>query len=170
MAATNLFTFVELFRKQLTVARHLLDKGAEHVRATGGDPEMMLDWRLIDDMQPLRFQLTIVANFAQAWPARVAGLPVPAEIATDRDLAGIRVAIGEAQAFLEALTPDQFADRDDVPLTHRLGTGMEPTLPSGRWLTGFAATNLYFHLWMAYAILRARGVPVGKMDVFAAGL
>ena len=47
---------------------------------------------------------------------------------------------------------------------------MEPTLPAGRWLTVFATINLYFHLSTAYDILRAKGVPLGKPDLFAAGL
>ena len=48
-----------------------------------------------------------------------------------------------------------------------------PTLPlghAGRWITGFATTNLYFHLSMAYAILRAHGVAIGKVDLFPTGL
>ena len=36
-------------------------------------------------------------------------------------------------------------------------------------LTGFATTNLYFHLSTAYGILRAHGVPIGKLDLFAGG-
>ena len=46
---------------------------------------------------------------------------------------------------------------------------MEPTLPAGQW-TVSATTNLYFHLSMAYSILRARGVQIGKVDLFAGGL
>ena len=58
---------------------------------------------------------------------------------------------------LAALTPEQFAGRDDVPLTVQIGTGMEPTLPSGNWLIVFASTNLYCHLSTVYAILRSHG-------------
>jgi len=70
---------------------------------------------------------------------------------------------------LSTLTPADFEGRDDVPLTVQIGTGMTPTLPASQWLTVFASTNLYFHLSMAYAILRARGVQIGKTDVFAGG-
>lgn len=52
-----------------------------------------------------------------------------------------------------------------------IGSGqMEPTLAAGRWLSVFATTNLYFHLSTAYGILRAHGVPIGKVDLFASGL
>ena len=40
----------------------------------------------------------------------------------------------------------------------------------GQWIAGFATTNFYFHLSMVYAILRSRGVPLGKRDLFAGGL
>lgn len=161
------FAFVGMFDRQLVTLVHLLDKGAAHA---GADAEAILDWRLIDDMQPLRFQARVVVNFTRLWPARVAGLALPAEVGDDLDLAGCRAAIGDARAYLAALTPEQFAGRDDVPLTVELGNGLTPTLPAGRWLSGFAATNIYFHLSIAYAILRARGVPLGKTDLFAGGL
>ena len=37
-------------------------------------------------------------------------------------------------------------------------------------MTVFAATNINFHVSMVYAILRSKGVPLGKADMFAAGL
>jgi hypothetical protein len=166
----SLFTFVDLFSRQLTTLDSLLGKGAEHAKAIGASETEMLDWRLIDDMAPLRFQAMVLCNFSRQWTARVAGLPVPEAIADSLDLAGFKAAIAEAKAYLAALTPAQFAGRDDVPLTVELGNGMAPTLPAGQWLTVFAATNLYFHLSTAYGILRAKGVQIGKIDLFAGGL
>jgi hypothetical protein len=168
--AISLFSFVGMYTRVLDTAAHLLAKGAEHAAATGASEPDMLDWRLIDDMQPLRFQLMVVCNFPRQWLARAAGLPVPEDVSADLDLAGFKAAIADAKAYLAGLTPEQFAGRDDVPLTYTLGTGMEPTLPSGQWLTVFATTNLYFHLSTAYGILRSKGVQIGKPDLFASGL
>jgi len=166
----SLFTFVDMFSRVLGTADHLLTTGAGYAESLGESGEDVLDWRLIDDMHPLRFQIIVVCTFAQQWPARVAGLPVP-EIASDqRDVAGLKTALAQARAYLETLTADQFEGRDDIPITYRIGPGMEPTLPAGQWLTVFATTNLYFHLSAAYAILRAKGVPLGKVDLFASGL
>src|SRR3954452_13201046 len=100
----------------------------------------MLDWRLIGDMQPLSFQLMVVVNFARAWPARFAGLEVPAEIGADLDLAGYQAAIKDAQAWLAARTPAEFAGRDELAQEFELGTGMKLTLPAERWLTVFSTT------------------------------
>ena len=166
----SLFTFVDLFSRALGTADHLLTKGAAHAEEQGGRGEDILDWRLIGDMHPLRFQVMTVCNFAQQWPARVAGLPVPEAVGDTLDLAGLKAAIAQARAFLGGLKPEQFEGRDAAPLTFGIGPSLEPTLESGRWLTVFAATNLNFHLSMAYAILRAKGVPLGKVDLFATGL
>jgi hypothetical protein len=169
MAAVSLFTFVNLFDRQVGTLDHLLSKGAEFCKAQGLAEEAFLDWRLADDMNPFRFQAMVICNFVRLWPARVAGLPLPAEIAADLDLAGFRAAIADAKAYLAALKPEQFAGRDDVPLTVKIGDVMEPTLPSGQWLTVFATTNIYFHLSVAYSILRMKGVQIGKADMFAGG-
>lgn len=168
--AVSLFTHVQQYAHALETASHLLAKGAEYAAANGFSEAEMLDWRLIEDMAPLRFQVMVVCNFAQQWPARASGLPVPADITDDLDVAGFQAAIAEARQFLAGLKPEQFADRDEAPVTFLIGTGMEPTLPAGRWLTIFATTNLYFHLSTAYGILRARGAPIGKVDLFPGGL
>jgi hypothetical protein len=168
--AVSLFTFVDLYNRLLASAAHLLAKGVEHAEATGVSEAEMLEWRLIEDMQPLRFQLSVVCNFSQQWTARVAGLPVPADVDIGLDVAGFRAAIAASQAFLADLRAAQFEGREDAPLTVTLGNGMAPTLPAGQWLTVFSTTNLYFHLSTAYGILRSKGVPIGKLDLFSTGL
>lgn len=167
----NAYSFVGMYAHALDAAAHLLTKGAEHAAANGVSETEMLDWRLIEDMQPLRFQIMVVCDFSRQWLARVAGLPVPEGVTDALDLAGFKAAIADAKAYLAALRPEQFEGRDETPLTVPIGDGsMQPTLEAGRWLTIFATTNLYFHLSTAYDILRANGVPIGKTDLFAAGL
>jgi hypothetical protein len=166
----NLYTFVTLYERALDTAAHLLAKGEAYAAAQGISEADMLGWRLIGDMHPLAFQLAVVINFCRQWPARAAGLPVPDAVPADLDAAGFKAAIADAKAYLASLTAEQFAGRDDVPVTFQIAEGMVPTLPAGRWLTVFATTNLYFHLSTAYGILRAKGVSIGKPDLFPSGL
>jgi uncharacterized protein len=167
--AVCLFTFVDLYSKGLGTLDHILAEGAGFAASKGVSDADMLEWRLVEDMNPLRFQAFVVINFAKQWTARAAGLPVPADIPADLDLAGLQAAIAEARAYLAGLMAEQFEGRDDTALTVNLGQ-VEPTLPLGQWLSGFATTNFYFHLSTAYGILRAKGVPIGKRDLFAGGL
>ena len=164
-----LFTFVDLYSKTLGTLDHLLAKGAEFAKSKGGSEGDILDWRLVDDMNPLRFQAMVVINFTRQWPARVAGLPVPEAITEDLDLAGFKAAIADAKAYLAGLKAEQFDGRDQTSITFNLGQ-IEPTLPAGQWLSSFATTNIYFHLSTAYGILRSKGVQIGKRDLFAGGL
>ena len=168
--AICLFTFVDLYSRALATTSHLLAKGAAYADEHGIPEAQMLDWRLIDDMNPLRFQVSIVCNFAVRWPARAAGLELPAEVDQQLTVAGFQKAIAARRAILETLNETQFEGRDDVPVTFQIAPGMEPTLPAGQWLSVFATTNLHFHVSITYAILRNKGVPLGKPDMFATGL
>lgn len=164
----DLFTYVGAFERGLDTLAHVLTKGAEFAVTQGASTSQMLDWRLLDDMSPLRAQVSTVCNFATQWPARAAGLPLPTDVDGDQDLPALFSDIAKAKAWLKDLTPDQFAGRDPEPAT--VSIGQEMTLPVGQWIPGFAMPNFYFHLSIAYAILRARGVQIGKRDFFAGGL
>jgi hypothetical protein len=167
----NLFTFVELYTRIVRSTAHVLRKGEAFAAGRGLTTDEMLGWRLIDDMEPLRFQVSVVCNFSKQFPARVAGLAPPADVDVATDLNGFYAALEACERFLAALTPAQFEGREEVPLTVELANGaLTPTLPAGRWLTVFATTNLYFHLSTAYDILRSRGVQIGKADLFSDGL
>lgn len=166
----SLSTFVSLFGQQLATLDHLLGKGAAFAASQGVSEAEMLGWRLVEDMQPLSFQVQVVINFATQWPARAAGLEIPADVAGDLDVAGYKAAIAKARDWIAAFPAGALEAREDEPLTYEIGTGMVLTFPRGQWLTSFAATNLYFHLSTAYGILRARGCPIGKADLFAGGI
>ena len=168
--AVDAYTFVGMYAHALDSAAHILAKGRAYASAKGVSDSELLGWRLIEDMHPLSFQLKTLCNFAGQWPARVAGLAVPEDLSPDLDVAGLQDAITKAKTYLTGLTLEQFEGRGELALTHSLGTGMEMTLPGGRWLAIFATTNVYFHLSTAYDILRARGVELGKRDLFAGGL
>jgi hypothetical protein len=167
--AVSLFTFVGMYERVVGTAEHLLDKGVEFAKAKGISEAEMLEWRLIDDMFPLRNQFQTVVNFPKQFMARAVGADVPEAMAGESTVAELQAALAETKAYLAGLKPEQFAGRDDVTLTVSLGQ-LEPTLPIGQWISGFATTNLYFHLSTAYGILRSRGVEIGKRDLFAGGL
>lgn len=171
MTAITFFSFVGIYDKALDAAAHILTKGAAFAAEQGIAEADFLNWKLADDMLPLSYQFGMVINFSRSWTARAAGLDLPEGVtAADLDVAGLQAAITDSKAWLAALTPEQFAGREAVPATVKLGDVMEPTLPIGQWVSGFATTNIHFHLSMAYAVLRMKGVAVGKADLFPTGL
>jgi uncharacterized protein len=165
----DLYTYVGVFSRGLDTLAHVLAKGAEFAKEKGVSETEMLDWRLVPDMFTLRQQAHSVIQFASQWPARAAGLEIPPGLEGETSLADLQAAIQTTKASLAALKPEQFAGRDEATATVSLGQ-MEPTFTIGQWLPGFATPNFYFHLSMAYAILRSKGVQIGKRDFFAGGL
>ena len=162
--------FAPMYGKMVDTAAHLLNKGKAYAVEQGIAEADMLNWRLAGDMNPLSFQLAVVINFATGWLARASGVDAPeAVVGADLDIAGFEQALAGARRFVDGQA-GQLTGRDDVPVTFKIGDIMEPTLPAAQWITGFATTNIYFHVSMAYAILRMKGVPLGKLDMFPKGL
>lgn len=168
----SLYDFITIFDRQAQATLQILNKGADHAAANGIDEHTLLhQWRLAEDMHPLAFQIAAVANFAGGWSARAAGMEAPERVEfADMTLEGARKVLCDASAFAQSITPEALVGRDDVDLHHEIMPGMAPTLSVTRWIEGFALTNIYFHNDMAYAILRANGVKLGKMDAFPLGL
>ena len=156
------------YAKGLASLDHILGKSVEHFAGSVPESEM-LDWRLAPDMFPLRSQVQFAANLAAQWAARAAGVEVPSSHEGEMTVAELRRAIGQSLDFINSIERSRFEGRDDVAVTIDLGE-IQPTMPVGQWMTGFATTNFYFHLTTAYAILRSHGVPLGKRDLFAGGL
>ena len=164
----DLATVVLGWEKALGSTDHVLSRGVEFARDNGIAEADLLGWRLAPDMFPLSRQVQIVCNVIQNWAARAAGVDIPDE-PKGETVEALKADIAAARHFLDGLTPEQFDDRDEVVVTVELGT-ISPTMPIAQWVLGFAQSNILFHLSIAYAILRSRGVPLGKADLFGGGL
>jgi hypothetical protein len=169
LVTSKLYDFVGVFSQGLGTLEHVLEVGVRHGSTIGASEAQVLDWRLIDDMYPLREQATTAINSSQQWAARAAGAEQPAGPAGEPGLAELKAAIGRAKTFLADLKPEAFEGRDDLVVKVSLGQ-IEPELPLIRWMHGFAVPNFHFHLTTAYAICRHKGAPLGKADFFAGGL
>lgn len=167
--SVSLFTFADMYAKGLVTLRHILEKARTYAREQGISEQDMLNWRLVEDMFPLWRQAQIVAIFGARWPYRASGLGEIDEYDQEMDFDQLFALVDDSRAKLAALKPEQFKDKGGELFTLPLGV-IEPTMPIEQWVTGFATTNFYFHLSIAYAILRAKGVPLGKPDLFAGGL
>jgi hypothetical protein len=138
---------------------HILDRAEEHP-----DSIKLLTARLTDDMKPLSFQVHYAAFQAQYLAAKLSGRPDYTEPEEDLDTyEKMHARIQEALNALEETNREtvnesgeemtQFARRDqmmNVPVKAVVGLWNMP--------------NIYFHVSMAYAILRKEGVPLGKRD------
>ncbi|CAN5360245.1 DUF1993 domain-containing protein [soil metagenome] len=146
--------------KQLVV---FLDKGEAHAASTGEPPSSFVDCRLAPDMLPLTAQVQIATDIAKGCGARLAGVEIPSYADEEKTFADLKARIAKTLEFLHSLDRaaiDASADRE-ISLSIR----KQQMLISGRnYLLAFVLPNLYFHVTTTYALLRHKGVVLGKLD------
>lgn len=145
---------------------HLLDKAEAHAKANGVDPESYLEARLAPDMGAFTAQIQLASDAAKSGAARLAGVAPPSFPDTETTWAQVKERIAKTIAFLETVDPAK-VDGDpertvELPLPNRT-----LKFTARDFLFSFSLPNFHFHVVTAYALLRAAGVPLGKMDYLA---
>lgn len=153
---------IPVFRHYLARLAALLDHAEAHAAARGLPPAELWQAQLADDMLPLHAQVRTAADFALRSAAALAGLAKPDYGPLAADGSALRARVAQVDAFLAALPPERFAAEDAV-IVSQAGEA-ELALPATVFLLHYALPNFVFHLTAAYAILRQRGVPIGKAD------
>jgi hypothetical protein len=154
---------VPVLVRQLKALSGLLTKGEQHAREAGVDPRALLDARLAPDMFPLPRQIQIATDMAKGGVARLAGREVPAYADEEGSFAELRARIEKTIAFLESVTADEIDGSEDRDITLVIA-GSEMVFKGQPYLLHFVLPNLFFHATAAYALLRYKGVPLGKRD------
>ena len=129
-----------------------------------GDADALFDARLAEDMLPLSAQVRFVCVEAHQARSRLTGAALP-EVAAPTTVAEAKAALAEARDALAAADPAAFDAAADRALEFTLPNGMTFALSGRDYLRDWAFPQLYFHAVTAYAILRHKGVPLGKADV-----
>jgi hypothetical protein len=129
----------------------------------GAEGRALLDARLAPDMLPFANQMTTVVNFSLRIACPLAGRPVPAWERPETSLESLRHYIAQGSTFLQTLTEADFIGAEARVIDDRAGFA-DLSLPAAEFLYHYALPNFYFHWSMAFAIARAHGFSVGKMD------
>ncbi len=148
---------VPVFIKSLGGMRTVLEKAIEF-----GLTDDFLAASLADDMFPFVKQVQIACDNAKGAAGRLAQVEVPSFPDTEATLGELVIRIDATVAFLESLTPEQFADAADVTITLPYFPGTYMT--GSEYLLQFALPNFFFHIAQAYALVRRAGVSIGKGD------
>lgn len=153
---------VPVFIKTLGGVKNSISK-ARDLSATlpGGETEI-LSASLAPDMFPFVRQVQIVTDNAKGAAARLAGIDIPSYADDEASLDALGARIDKTIAFLETLTPEQFAQAESVkvelpyfPGKHMLAEG---------YLSEYALPNFFFHAATVYNIVRMKGGALGKGD------
>ncbi len=143
-----------------------IDTVRAHAEAKRFDPEILLQMRLAPDMFPLVWQICTACDKAKLMCARLSGKSAPVHPNTEPNWEAIRTRIGEVVAWIEGLTPEDFAGAADRRATFGWLPGK--MLPGETYFIQYAIPNFHFHFTTAYAILRHNGVPLGKSQYLGA--
>lgn len=155
--------FIQGLNGLLTV----LDKAAAHVEARKLDPAALLQARLYPDMFNFTRQVQIATDFAKGSVARLAGLEPPPFADVETSFAELRTRVEAAIAFLKSIEPAQVDGSEDRDIT-LVRRGEASVVKGQPYLLQQAIPNFYFHLSMAYGLLRHNGVELGKRDFLGA--
>lgn len=144
-----------MYQASVPVALQALDRAVALLdHAT---PEMLAA-RLHPGMFSCAEQFCTVASFALRATFPLAGKEIP-ELSDDDP----RAALIAARDTLTALDPKDFEGADTRRISHRAGFA-DLDQSAQDYLQHFALPNLWFHLSMAFAILRQQGAEIGKAD------
>ena len=159
---------IPVFLHMLDNLAAILDKAQQHAHDHKIEPQVLLNARLAPDMYPLLRQVQIVSDGVKGCAARLAGIAVPSFADTESSFAELQARISKTAEFLRSVTPEQFDGSEERAISLSF-LGLELKFSGQDYLLNFVLPNFYFHLSMAYAILRHNGVPLGKMDFLGRG-
>jgi uncharacterized protein len=139
-----------------------LDKAEQYAAAKKFDVSVLITSRLAPDMQPLIYQVQSACDYLKAAAARLSGQTPPKHDDTEKTIAELRARIRKTIAFAESVKEEQYEGASDRKVNVSWAPGK--VIAGEDYLLEITIPNLYFHIAMAYAILRNNGIDVGKMD------
>jgi hypothetical protein len=139
-----------------------LDKAEHHAAAKKFDARVLLASRLAPDMQPLAYQVQSACDYVKLAAAWLSGQTPPRHEDNEQTFDELRARIGKTVAFAEGVKEAQYAGAGERKVALSLVPGK--VIRGQDYLLQMTMPNTYFHIAMAYAILRHNGVDVGKMD------
>ncbi|KAK9371439.1 uncharacterized protein V1513DRAFT_455759 [Lipomyces chichibuensis] len=154
---------IPLFIRGLNTLSHIIKKGEEYANENGTPLSELVEWRLAPDMKPLSFQVQTATDTAKNSMARITGTEPVFMENNETTIEELQARIAKTIELLKTADASKFAGKEEAQVT--LKAGPKEYLMTGQsYLTNFALPNFFFHLNTAYAILRNKGVQIGKGD------
>lgn len=146
----------------LATMAKIMDKAERHADQNGIDLATFLEARLYPDMFNLHQQIQYVCFIAVDLARHFASQPAPHVGYDEQTWADLRRSLDAAANYLGTVSAEQVEQGRDrtVPLFFDDRRGMTALDYAAR----VSLPDFYFHMSVAYAILRHKGVPLGKAD------
>lgn len=159
----DIYTYtVPLFIKMLGGLKNVLLKAKDDVLAGKLDEKALMEDRLAPDMFPFPKQVQVTTDHAKGVVGRLTQIEAPKFEDNEASLDELVARIDKTIEFLSTVKESDFASAKDAKV--------EISYFAPKWFTGFdyareyALPNFFFHLGMAYALVRKNDVAIGKAD------
>lgn len=139
-----------------------LDKAEQFAAAKKFDAGVLLTSRLAPDMHDFIYQVQSACDYVKGAAAWLSGQTPPRHEDHEKTTDELRARIRKTVAFAEGVKEAAYADASAQKITLSWMPGK--VLGGADYLLQMAVPNIFFHIAMAYAILRHNGVDVGKRD------
>lgn len=155
---------VPQFIKTLGNLNAILDKATQYAEAKKFDTAVFMQSRLAPDQLDFTKQIQIATDTAKLGVARVSGKnkDAPKHDDAEKTFAELKTRIDSVISYLGTFSEKDFAGAAERRVTTPRWEGK--TLSGAEFIIHHAIPNFYFHVTMAYAILRHNGVDIGKKD------
>jgi hypothetical protein len=163
MSNTSYQFSVPLLRRGFTVLSSYLAIVGEFVKLRSLPESDILNATLAPDMLSLSGQIQRASDKAKSGIARLAQVEAPSFPDSEKSIAELRERIDKTDRFLRSVRPTKFegADLRIVELRFKSINGV---MAGDTYLTQVLLPDFYFHIATAHAILRNKGLSVGKAD------
>ena len=162
------FQVIRQFARSLRNLDTIIGKAMAYAQSRKFEVNNFMTARLAPDMLPFAAQVRIACDSAKAAAANVSGKAAPKHEDNETTVEELRGRIAKCVAVLDGYTESDFA-------AVKADTMIKMPRPEGKglrtedYLLSRQVPNFYFHVGMAYALLRQGGVDVGKADYLGLG-
>jgi hypothetical protein len=156
------YQVVSQYAQALQALETWLDKAEQHAKARKFDVGVLMSGRLTADMKPFIYQVQSACDYVKGAAAWLSGQTPPKHEDMEQTIDDVRARIRKTIAFVESVKEPQFAGASERKVSLSWAPGK--VLGGEDYLIQMSIPNVYFHLAIAYAILRQGGVDIGKMD------
>lgn len=146
------------YANMLGTLDHLVTKAEAHEKG-----EALLQARLAEDMFPLYTQIRFTLDQVVTALKRLGNLDLAADDSDITSFAEAHARIKAARELVANTDPATWPAAGDM-VEFTLPNGMAFAMQAHEYCRDWATAQFYFHLMASYTILRAEGVPIGKID------
>src|SRR5713226_4840433 len=139
-----------------------LDKAELHAAAKKFNVGVLMTSRLAPDMQHFIYQVQSACDYVKGAAAWLTGQTPPKHEDNEQTIDELRARIRKTVDFAESVAEAQYVSASERQVSFSWAPGK--VMGGKDYLLQMTIPNVYFHIAMAYAILRNGGVDVGKMD------